>query len=166
MTISLHNPLTKFLIITFSALLILLALPVPQAAGALTGSQDPVGGTCPPGTQPVDFDPTTGAIADNGCAPVNAQYTTNSTTSGTAVITRIINIVLGFLGLIALILFIIGGFQWMTSGGNEEKTAGAKKLMVSAIIGLAIILGAAVISTFAFRAIGKSLGDPTATGAL
>ncbi len=64
------------------------------------------------------------------------------------VIGNVINIVLGFLGLIALILVIWSGVQWMTSGGNEDKTKEAKDRMKAGVIGLAIILGAAVLTNF------------------
>lgn len=74
------------------------------------------------------------------------------------VISRIINIVLGFIGLIVLIIVIVAGIEWMTSGGNSDKISSAKKRMIAGVIGLAIILGAAVISTFAFNAIARSLG--------
>jgi hypothetical protein len=64
------------------------------------------------------------------------------------IIGRIINIVLGFLGVIALILIIYAGFLWMTSEGNEEKVAKAKKTLISAVIGLLIILASWGIATF------------------
>lgn len=64
------------------------------------------------------------------------------------VIGRIVRIVLSFLGLIAVIIIIVGGFQWMTSGGNEEKIGKAKKLMLSGIIGLVIIVLAYAIASF------------------
>jgi len=127
-----------------------LFLAMAMQAGATT---TPPSGVCPPGTTP--------EVAADGSVTCNAlgtpQYTNNQT--GTATIARIINIVLGFLGLVALVLFIIGGFQWMTSGGNEDKTKAARGLMVAAVVGLVIILAAAVISNFAFNAIQKSLGE-------
>jgi len=61
---------------------------------------------------------------------------------------RIINVALGFLGIIAVVIVLLGGFKYMISGGNEEKTAEAKKLIVSGIIGLAIILSAWAITSF------------------
>ncbi|MBI4138521.1 hypothetical protein HY479_00015 [Candidatus Uhrbacteria bacterium] len=61
---------------------------------------------------------------------------------------RIINVALGFLGIIAVIIVLMGGFKYMISGGNEEKVAEAKKLIVSGIIGLAIILSAWAITSF------------------
>lgn len=61
---------------------------------------------------------------------------------------RIINVALGFLGIIAVVIVLIGGFKYMVSGGSEEKTGEAKKLIVSGIIGLAIILSAWAITSF------------------
>ena len=57
-------------------------------------------------------------------------------------LTSIINVALGFLGIIAVVIVLMGGFKYMISGGNEEKVGEAKKLIVSGIIGLAIILSA------------------------
>jgi hypothetical protein len=61
---------------------------------------------------------------------------------------RIINVALGFLGIIAVVIVLLGGFKYMIAGGNEEKTSEAKKLIVSGIIGLAIILSAWAITSF------------------
>jgi len=61
---------------------------------------------------------------------------------------RIINIALGFLGVIALGLIIYAGFLWMTSNGEEDKISQAKKILVSASIGLAVILASWAIATF------------------
>ena len=37
---------------------------------------------------------------------------------------KIIQAILQFVGVVAFILFIIGGFMWMTARGNEEKVKG------------------------------------------
>jgi len=64
---------------------------------------------------------------------------------------RIVNIVLGFLGFIALVIIIIAGFKWMTSGGNDEKIGSAKKMMGAGVVGLVIVLFAYVITAFVFN---------------
>jgi hypothetical protein len=61
---------------------------------------------------------------------------------------RLINVALGFLGIIAVIIVLIGGFKYMLSGGDQSKTEDARKLIVSGIIGLAIILSAWAITSF------------------
>jgi hypothetical protein len=66
------------------------------------------------------------------------------------IIGRIINIVLGFLGVLLLIYILYAGFLWMTAGGNEENVKKAKSMLKNAIIGLVIIVAAFAISTFVF----------------
>lgn len=63
-------------------------------------------------------------------------------------IVNIINIVLGFLGLIAVIIVIYGGFVWMLSGGQAEKIDKAKKILKNGLIGIIIILLSWGIATF------------------
>ena len=58
------------------------------------------------------------------------------------IIGRIINIALGFLGVILLCIMLYAGFLWMTAGGDEEKVKTAQKWIRNAIIGLIIIVSA------------------------
>ena len=37
------------------------------------------------------------------------------------IVARIIRTGIGFLGILAVLLMLYGGFTWMTAGGNEEK---------------------------------------------
>ena len=46
---------------------------------------------------------------------------------------------------IAVIILIWGGIAYMTAGGNDEKATKARKLIVNAIIGIAIIFAATFI---------------------
>lgn len=65
----------------------------------------------------------------------------------------VINIILGFLGIIAVIIILLGGFKWMTAGGNEDKVGEAKKLIVAGVIGLVIIIAAFAIATFVLNSL-------------
>jgi len=69
-------------------------------------------------------------------------------------VVRVVQWVLGFLGLVAVIMILIGGFQWMTAGGNEEKVASAKKIISAAVIGLIVVLLAWAIVTFVVSSTG------------
>lgn len=71
---------------------------------------------------------------------------------------RIIQIFLGFLGIIAVGLIIYAGFLWMTAAGNEDKVDQAKKTLVSAVIGLIIILSAFGIATFILNKLIEATG--------
>ncbi len=62
--------------------------------------------------------------------------------------TSIINVALSLLGIISVVIILIGGFRWMTAGGNDEKVGEARQWIFSGIIGLAIILSAWAISRF------------------
>ena len=63
-------------------------------------------------------------------------------------IMRIINVLLSFLGIIAIVIMLWGGFVWLTSGGSEEKVGQAKKIITAGIIGLVIIFISYAIATF------------------
>lgn len=67
------------------------------------------------------------------------------------IITNIINIALGFLGIIAVGIILMGGFKWMTAAGNEDKTTEAKQLLGAGVIGLVIILASWALATFVIK---------------
>lgn len=61
---------------------------------------------------------------------------------------RIINVALGFLGIIAVVIVLFGGFKWMTAAGNEDKVEEAKKILGAGVIGLVIVLAAWALATY------------------
>lgn len=65
-----------------------------------------------------------------------------------ATVASIIRVAMGLLGIVAVVIILIGGFTWMTAGGNEEKVGEAKKWIFAGVIGLAIILSAYALATF------------------
>ncbi|WKZ24952.1 MAG: Ig-like domain-containing protein [Patescibacteria group bacterium] len=71
---------------------------------------------------------------------------------------RIIQIALGFLGILAVGLIIYAGFIWMTSKGDEEKVSKAKTILKNGAIGLVIVLGSFAIATFVLGRLQQSLG--------
>jgi amino acid transporter len=58
---------------------------------------------------------------------------------------------LSLLGVIFMILILIGGFNWMTASGDEEKVRKAKDTLRRAIIGLLIVVSAYAITYFVFK---------------
>ena len=73
---------------------------------------------------------------------------TGAETSLPIIIGQVVKIVISLLGLIAAVIIIVGGFMWMTSGGEEEKITKAKKLMINGLIGLILVILAYAIATF------------------
>ena len=94
-------------------------------------------------------------------SPAKASYITTSTLGldygasiglGTqdvrTTIASIIRTAMGLLGIVAVVIILIGGFKWMTAGGNEDQVGEAKKWIFSGVIGLAIILSAYALASF------------------
>jgi predicted secreted protein len=74
-----------------------------------------------------------------------------------------ITLAFGVAGLVAVIYLIIGGFNYVTAGGNPEAVEMAKTTIVNAIIGLLVILVSYLIVQFIMTQIGANPGLPEDT---
>lgn len=102
--------------------------------------------------------------ADFGVAAVNNGLAGSlSSTDPRIIVGRIIQIVLSFLGAIAVAIIMYAGFLWMASGGDEEKISKAKKILRNATIGLVIIVSSWGIATFVISKLIEATGG-NATG--
>jgi len=63
-------------------------------------------------------------------------------------VAQIIRVAMGLLGIVAVVIILIGGFYWMTAGGDESRVETGKKWIFSGVIGLAIILSAYALANF------------------
>ncbi len=88
-----------------------------------------------------------------GAAKVNAN------TSLQTMIGSIINVALGFLGIIFLVLMLYAGFLWMTAQGDEGKVKKAREMITQAIIGIIIITAAFAISNFVLTSLVNVSGQ-------
>lgn len=57
------------------------------------------------------------------------------------IIGKVLNAALGLLGSVAFVVFLYGGFLWLTSAGSEEKVYGGLHAMMYAAIGIFIVFG-------------------------
>jgi hypothetical protein len=89
---------------------------------------------------------------------LNSITTNLGTNSLPKTIGLLINVVLGFLGLIAFIIILLGGFKWMVSQGEEGKIGEAKKLMGAGVVGLAIVLASWAIAQFVITRLATGTG--------
>ncbi len=68
-----------------------------------------------------------------------------------------INGMLGLMAALFMVLIIYAGYIWMNARGREDQVERAKKLIIGAIIGLAIILGGRLIVELALNALNQTL---------
>lgn len=80
------------------------------------------------------------------------------------IIANLINIALGFLGIIAVCIIIYAGFLWMTSQGNPDKINDARKILIGGIIGLIIILSSFALAAFVMDMVFRATTDNFGTG--
>jgi hypothetical protein len=97
--------------------------------------------------------------SQTGLNDIGAVYGNTTPQDIRTIVGKIINIVLGFLGVIFLALTVFAGFQYMTSGGNEEKNKKAIALLTNAVIGLVIILAAWLITRFTIIILNKTVNN-------
>lgn len=108
------------------------------------------------------FDSKYGEIVTLGCATVLFQ--------------NLIFWALTFAGIVALVLLIVGGIKYITSGGDAKAADGAKKTITWALIGLVVILmsfavlsliagitGVKCITKFGFNSCGSTNSAPAQT---
>jgi hypothetical protein len=90
-------------------------------------------------------------FGDNG----DCTTTENAEQGLNELIADIINIFSVIVGIVAVIMIIIGGFKYITSGGDSGNVTGAKNTILYAIIGLVIVALAQFIVKFV---LSKSTG--------
>lgn len=97
------------------------------------------------------------SINKNLCSGSNIDVTGGSTTDCNAtgsggkvntLLRNIVNIFSAIVGVIAVIMIIVGGLQYITSGGDSNKVSTAKNTIIYAIVGLVIVALAQLIVHF------------------
>ena len=86
------------------------------------------------------------------CKPSKSETTKKLT----RFIRNVINILSAIVGVVAVIMIIVGGFRYITSGGNDASVTGAKNTILYAIIGLVIVALAQIIVHFVISRITTS----------
>jgi hypothetical protein len=71
-----------------------------------------------------------------------------------ATITKLVGIVFGILGAVAVLMIVVAGFRYIVSAGDPQSTAKAKNGIIYACIGLVISIAAEVIVQFVAGRIG------------
>jgi hypothetical protein len=100
-------------------------------------------------TQPMVYaQEVTEEIQEGLCAGANFEFSNtngacdqdnNALERVSAIIRRIVNLLSIVVGVVAVIMIIIGGFRYVTSGGSDASVTGAKNTILYAVIGLIIV---------------------------
>ena len=118
--------------------LIVSAVVMPfLVSGVLTATQP---ASCAPGSD--GKCPTGCTCLDNPLQPYGAN---KEQPDIPIIIGYAIKTVLGVVGGLALLMFVWGGFNWLTSAGNSEKVKKGTEAMVWAGIGLVVTLSSYII---------------------
>ena len=80
-------------------------------------------------------------------------------------ITTVINVLSVLVGIIAVIMIIVGGYRYITSGGDSTKVTSAKNTLLYAIIGLVIVALAQVIAQFVLSKATQNGATPASSSA-
>ncbi len=110
---------------------------VPALVHAQTGSSNDISGQVSCGSN-LDLNTATGA----GCAVTD---TTDKVNNGIKLAIRIFQFVVG---IISIVMIIIGGLKYITSGGDAGNIGTAKNTILYAIVGLVVVVLAQVIVQF------------------
>jgi cytochrome bd-type quinol oxidase subunit 2 len=83
----------------------------------------------------------------------------NGNSSFQSLLKDAVNIFSLIVGIVAVVMIIVGGFKYITSGGESSKVSGAQSTILYAIVGLVIVVLAQVIVHFVLnRANSASAG--------
>lgn len=116
-----------------------------------------VKGECPDDQQQTSFTQFTGGLTP----PETTGYAEGLVrqTDLREFIVQVTNFALGFLGLIAVVIVIYGGFMYVTAAGEQEKAEKGKKAVTYAVIGIVLILGSfAIVNTVLQAPTGEDTG--------
>ena len=74
------------------------------------------------------------------CVPVSLSDPAKEIETASGLVQRILETLLLIVGLVAVIFVVVGGYRYITAGGEEEKVGEAKKTITNALIGIALVL--------------------------
>ena len=62
-----------------------------------------------------------------------------------AIFYNVVTVVLSVAGIAFFVMLIVGGFKYMSTGGDQQKTQAARQTLTYAVIGLVVIISAFLI---------------------
>jgi cytochrome bd-type quinol oxidase subunit 2 len=117
---------------------------VPVAVPALASAADIQGNLCGAATN---------LTVDSGG---DCSSTSSGTDKANSIITTVINIFSIVVGVVAVIMIILGGFRYITSGGDSSNVQSAKNTIIYALIGLVVVALAQFIVQFVLNKVTQT----------
>ncbi len=96
--------------------------------------------------QALQYDSTSGLCLPPNPYKANADSLAGQVTLG-GLIRRVLNILLTLAGVIAVLMIVLGGYQYVTSQGADDKAKAGRKTVTNAAIGLIAVLLAYMLVT-------------------
>lgn len=97
----------------------------------------------------------TQSAKQQACQGVTGQVTGATCGGGTTDLSKVVKAVLNILsviaGVAAVIMIIIGGLRYITSGGEAQAVSGAKRTLIYAVVGLVVVSLAQFIVFFVLK---------------
>ena len=91
------------------------------------------------------------------CMPGNAGRSLEDT------IHNVINILSVIVGIVAVVMIIVAGFRFITSAGNEQTVASARRTLLYSVVGLVVVALAQVIVQFTLNEVTKTSDNSSST---
>ncbi len=113
--------------------------------GKVAGNWGGQAGECTKGKGYCYVPPGTNGYAVNLSVPIGDMSTV---TDIGRYVERVYVVLLALGALLAVAIFVVAGFLWMTSGGNAGQVARARGMMMNALVGLVLLFGAYTIASF------------------
>ncbi|NTW14279.1 MAG: hypothetical protein HGA31_04605 [Candidatus Moranbacteria bacterium] len=95
------------------------------------------------------------------CVPTQAATGLSDREPG-SVIATVIYWLMGVLGIVAILMFVVAGVQYLLAGGDEKKTDSAKNIMKFTVMGVAVALVAYMIVYTVQQLVAGDQGTGTA----
>ena len=82
---------------------------------------------------------------------ISPKLNQGSSKTGEDLIVDVLNWMIGAAAVICVVMLIVGGYLYMTAGGDEQKVGKATKTLTNAMIGLAICFIAVILVNFVLK---------------
>jgi len=144
----------KKIVVAFSTLAFIFSMffvsVKPSFAAIDCLSRKPLRGC--PANQPVACPDSTMCCKERGMCPASIPELED-------VFGNVVGYVLGLAGIVFFVLLLIGGFKFITSGGDPKAVESAKGTLTHAVLGLVIVLGAYLILVLIKTLTGVNVTD-------